>query len=263
MITIVPVSFVCLELFGSPNLLDVLTFSSTEPTLHGLFGHWLVHYSGLLLLENAAGYLLFASVAYIFARLLDERRWFRLALTTVLLIVPPLSAISSVWGFEVLFPGLAYRSRGASAVVAGVLGLVYVFGLGIVRRTFDLRATISLGGAIIVGTMSVLHLRIGSGPPAQALVLSGSAVAIILFDVAERRFRAGGMLPVRLTSLAYAGSTLIVVFLVMTAAFLALFPADPFAGATITNVFAHATGFGLGVTIGVWGRRYWTRNSWF
>jgi hypothetical protein len=263
LLLVVPVAFACLQLLGSSSLLDLLTFESTNQTLHGLFGHWMVHYSGLLLIENAAGFLLFGSVAYLLAWLLDERRWFRLSMVTILLVVPPLSAIVSAWGFGRLIPDLAYQSRGASAVVAAVLGLLYVFGLGVVHRVYDFRAAVSIGGAMLVGSFTVLLLQIGTGSPVRALTLAGSAVAILVFDLVERRFSAGGHLTVRVVPLASVGSTSVAIFLIMAVAFLALFPADPFEGATITNVFAHATGFGLGVTIGVWGRRYWTADSWF
>ena len=261
-IVVVPLALAGLQFVGPPGLLDLLTFSSTEQTLHGLFGHWMVHYSGLLLLENAAGYLLFTGMAYLLAWSIDERRWFRLSVATVLVVVPPVSAFASAWGFEVVAPELAYRSRGASAVVAGVLGLVYAFGLGAICRTYDLRATISLGGAILVGALSILLLRIGAGSQSAALVLSGVAVAIVLFDATERWIRNEEGLRLQLPSLAAAGSVSIAVFLLMGLAFPALFPADPFTGTTITNVFAHATGFVLGVTIGIWGRRYWATGSW-
>ena len=256
----VPVGLVLFHYFGSVDLQELLTYISAAPTLHGLFGHWAVHYSGAHLLENAVGYGLFAGLAYLLAWSMDDRRWFRLSMATILLVVPALSAAVSSKAFAAVAPKLTYRSRGASAVVAAVLGLTYVLSLGVVRRNFDLRATVSIGGTSFIAVLTVLLVQSGSVPTVGALLLPGIATVVLLFDAAERIRQTGWQLDYR--ALLVSGSVVLGVTLVMGLAFLALFPTNPFAGTTITNVFAHAAGFVLGTVVGVWGRRYWTVYSW-
>jgi hypothetical protein len=256
----VPLTMAGIQFLAPAALLELLTYSSGDPSLHGLFGHWAVHYSALLLLENLAGYLVVALLGYGLAWSMSVRRWFRLSLLAILLVVPALSAIASTWAFGAVAPELVYDSRGASAVVAAVLGLCYALALGAIRRTYDLRAAISVGGAMLVVVLTGLLVRIGSPSSAVTVLLPGAVGAVLVLDVAERYVRTD--VQIRPFALAYAGTVTLAVTLVMGGYFLALFPADPFAGSTVTNVYSHATGFGLGTVIGIWGARYWTTVRW-
>lgn len=263
----VPVLLIGIHVLGSARFHDLLTYTSTAPTLHGLFGHWAVHYSELHLLENAAGFLFVACLAYGLAWISDERRWFRLSMVTILLVVPALSAVVSSRGFAAVTPELAYQARGASAVVAAVVGLAYVLSLGVVRRTYDLRATLSVGGTTLIAVLTVLLVQVGSVPTRRTLALPGVAAAILVFDGGLRLWAGSpgpetALADIDVCALARAGVAALLVALVMAGTFLALFPADPFLGPSITNVFAHAAGFLLGALVAAWGRRYWSVHSW-
>lgn len=257
----VPVLLVFLQVGAPESFQSLLTYSTEETTLHGLFGHWAVHYSGRHLLENLTGYGFVVVMGYILAWLLQERWWFRLSMLTILLVVPTLTMMVSLLGFGVIEPGLSYTSRGASAVIAALLGLLYVVSIGFVRDLVDPRAAISVGGAMLILALTGLLTQIGSPSPVVFWGLLG-AVAIILLLDGGVRLRHGSLSAVRWPAIGMIAVIGYGVTMVMFVVFGGLFPADPFAGDTITNVFSHASGFALGVIITFWGHRYWTGDSW-
>ncbi len=249
------------QFFAPEGVLSLLTYSSEDATFHGLFGHWSVHYSASHLLENVKGYVLLVWMGYLLAWSIEERRWFRLSILTILVVVPPISILLSSLAFEVIEPGLTYTSRGASAIVAALLGLLYVLYLGFLHRIYDTRAAISVGGTTLILVLLGLLLSVGSPSPTVVGIILASAGAILLLDVGAR------LLKTRLPAVRwrYIVATTVVwygVTAVLLVIFVGLFPADPFDGKTITNVFSHAAGFGLGAIIAVWGHRYWTDDSW-
>ncbi|MEF8772690.1 hypothetical protein [Halodesulfurarchaeum sp.] len=257
----VPVLLVFVQVGAPGPFQSLVTYSSQEPTLHGLFGHWTVHYSGLHLLENLTGYGVVVVMGYILAWLLQERWWFRLSMFTILLVVPPLTMMVSLLCFGAIEPGLSYTSRGASAVIAALLGLLYGLSVGFVRELVDLRAAISIGGAMLILALTGLLSQIGSPSPVVFWGLL-SAVAIILVLDSGVRLRHGSLSAVRWPAIGMIAVVGYGVTMAMFLVFGGLFPADPFAGDTITNVFSHAAGFALGAIITFWGHRYWTGDSW-
>ncbi|MDR5656844.1 hypothetical protein RH831_06585 [Halodesulfurarchaeum sp. HSR-GB] len=262
---VIPLTLSLIHFAGSEALLASLTHSADATTLQGLFGHWAVHHSTAHLVENLVGYGLVAGVAYGIAWLIRERWWFRLSGVAILLVVPPGSALVSDLAFGWLSPSLSYAARGVSAVVAAMLGLLYVLFLGFLHREFDRRVAISVGGNVLIGTLVGLLWVVGDPPWTTVIGILGAGVAVLLFDVGSRiRSEQDRQRPV--DRWPRAGTTALlttVVGTVLLTSAIALVPADPFAGPAISNVYAHVTGFGLGGTIGGWGHRYWTARSWF
>ncbi|MFB6109815.1 MAG: hypothetical protein ABEJ60_02925 [Halodesulfurarchaeum sp.] len=266
----VPVALAAIQFGGSPALHRLLTFDSDQPTLLGWVGHWAVHYSSPLLLANLLGYALVAGVGYPLAWAMGERWWFRLSLGAVLLAVPPLSAAASDLAFARIAPGLTYTARGASAVVAGLLGVLAVLFLGRLEQRYDTRAAVVGGGALFVGVLTGLLVHLGSPARAEVVTFLGAVGLIVGFDLALRLREgdAGTSEPSLRQRIGWQrlGWTLlvgVVVFVVTLAMAVALFPADPFAGPRITNVFGHAMGLATGAVIACWGRRYWSSRSWW
>lgn len=256
-----PVILGVLQFFAPENLLSLLTYSTEGTTLHGLFGHWSVHYTIPHFLDNVKGYFLLAWMGYVLAWGIRERWWFRLSVLAILVVVPSISMVLSTWGFGAIEPGLTYTSRGASAVVAALLGLLYVLFLGFLNRIYDTRAMGSVGGTVLILVLTGLLWSLGSPSTGLLGVILGSAGTILLLDVSARLWKTG-LSTVRWR---YIGLTAVVgcgVAAVLLVFFVGLFPPDPFGGETITNVFSHAAGLVLGVLIAFWGHRYWTGNSW-
>ncbi|MFW6458829.1 MAG: hypothetical protein ACOCY6_05415 [Halodesulfurarchaeum sp.] len=256
-----PVILGVVQLFAPESFQSLLTYDSAAVSFHGLFGHWAVHYTRQHLLDNVIGYAVIVWTAYLLAWNAGERRWFRLSALTILVVVPAVSISASALAFDAIDPALSYTSRGASGVVAALAGLLYALSLGFVRRLTDLRGTISLGGTILILVMTGLLVQIGSPESVVVGGILGATGLVLILDtglrlrgrrLADIRWRTGLVVLV----VGYAVTAL------LYAVFLSLFPPDPFAGSTITNVFSHATGFVLGTVITVWGHRYWTGDSW-
>ncbi|APE95897.1 hypothetical protein [Halodesulfurarchaeum formicicum] len=262
---VVPVVVSLLHFTATESFLASLTHYADATTLQGLFGHWAVHHSTAHLVGNVMGYGLVAGAAYGLAWLVKERWWFRLSGLTILVVVPPSTALASDLVFGWLLPGFSYAARGASAVVAAMLGLLYVLFLGFLQREFDRRVAISVGGNVLIGTLVGLLWVVGDPPWTTVIGILGAGVAVLLFDVGSRirsdqeRQRPAGRIHRVEASLLLTTA----VFTVLLASAIALVPANPFAGPAISNVYAHATGFGMGITVGGWGHRYWTARSWF
>ncbi|MFW5900646.1 MAG: hypothetical protein ACOCTH_02595 [Halodesulfurarchaeum sp.] len=156
---------------------------------------------------------------------------------------------------------MEYTSRGASAIVAALLGLRYVMAIDFVRRVVDLRAAITVGGTMLTLSLSGLLHQIGSPSPPVFIGILGTVAGMLLLH-GLARFRDGSPGPVRWRSsglLALIGAGVTILMFVI---FSALFPTDPFSGGTVTHVFSHASGFILGTVNPIWGHRYWTSDSW-
>lgn len=260
-LALVPVILGVVQFFGPESVQSLLTYDSAAVSLHGLFGHWAVHYTGQHLLDNVIGYAVIVWMAYLLAWYAGERRWFRLSTLTILVVVPAVSISASALAFEAIEPALSYTSRGASGVVAALAGLLYALSLGLFRRLTDPRGTISLGGTILIIVLTGLLVQVGSPEPVVVGGILGAAGLVLVLDTALR-LRGRGLAEIR-------WRTVLVVLVVgygvtalLYVIFLSLFPADPFGGPTITNVFSHASGFVLGTVITVWGHRYWSGDSW-
>ena len=257
----IPLALISLHTLAPEWVHTLLTYRSDESTLHGLFGHWAVHYSDQHLLENLTGYGLVVLMGSVLAWALQEHRWFWLSVVTILLVVPPFSMLVSSVGFGTINPGMEYTSRGASAIVAALLGLLYVVAIESVRRVVDLRAAIAVGGTMLILSLSGLLHQVGSASLSVSIAILGPTVGILVLDVLAR-FRDGSLAAVRWGSIGLLAIIGFGVTVLMVVIIGGLFPADPFAGETLTNVFSHASGFIIGTVIAIWGRRYWTGDSW-
>lgn len=260
----VPLALVAIQFAGSPALHQLLTVDSEQVTLLGWIGHWAVHYSTGLLLANLLGYALVVGVAYGLAWAQEERWWFRLSAGAILLVVPSAATLGSDLAFAHLRPGLTYTARGASAVVAGLLGLLAVLFLGLLERRYDTRAAVVGGGFLTVGVLLSLLVRVGSPSRATIGGVLGALALVLGFDITMRLRKGIHEAHTRINWRRLGGTLLAgaVVFVVTLSIAVALFPADPFHGSQITNVFGHAAGFLVGALIALWGRRYWSPRSW-
>lgn len=242
------------ETFG-----DTLTVQSDAITMGALFGHWLVHFSRLGAAQNAAGLFVAGIFAGGVALPQGDRRWFRLAYPTVVVAVPVVTVVVDALVLPMILGG-GYRTRGASAIVAAVLGIGFAGVVRYVDRTVDVRAGVTAGGIVLVG--SLLVVLASSGVGIRAIAVLGSLVAIVAAGDVLARIRTDGRPPSTVTG-TRVGLLIVVSVVVLAPSFLFLFPGNPFGGPGVTNVVAHATGFVVGTVIGVWGYRYWAPDSWW
>lgn len=245
--------------FAPAALNAVLTVHSDSITLGALFGHWLVHFSRLGATQNAVGLVTAGLFAGGLALAQGDSRWFRFSYATLLVVVPVATVVVDALVLPMLLGG-AYRTRGASAIVAAVLGIGFAAVVRYVCRSVDVRGAVTAGGVVIVGSLLVVLDRSGVGD--RPIALLGSLLAVVVMGDVVARIRAKGQLQISTGALT-VWLVILVSSIVLATAFVFLFPANPFAGPTITNVLSHASGFVGGTVIGVWGYRYWAADSWW
>ncbi|WP_162224345.1 hypothetical protein [Halorussus amylolyticus] len=194
------------------------------------------------LLNNVGGYLSLAVVTYLVCLTADRRAWFRRTLPVFLVVLPVAVNLTSYVILESRYPGSTPISRGFSGVVAGFGGFL------LAALAVQLRANYSRATAFFVCQFAILLLlaellwiyadRVS--PVEGGAVVVGLAFAVS--GIVSRGHRAGlsddHFQQVGL-DLVYVGLVLsLLVWLVY-----GLFPAQPLAGGTFTNIFAHGAGF--------------------
>ncbi|NEU57975.1 hypothetical protein [Halorussus sp. MSC15.2] len=207
-----------------------------------LFTAAYVHAGTGHLLSNVGGYVSLSMVTYLVCLHADRRAWFRRTFPVFLVVLPVAVNLTSYALLETRFPVASPVSRGFSGVVAGFGGFLLVAVAVHLRRTYS-RETVFFVGQFAVLLLLGELLWIYAG---RVTVLEGTAVtaglALAVSGIASRtRGRTYGDDHYRQVGidLLYVGLVLaLLVWLVF-----GLFPADPVADGTFTNVFAHGAGF--------------------
>jgi membrane associated rhomboid family serine protease len=194
------------------------------------------------LLSNLGGYLSLSLITYLVCLQADRRRWFRRTFPLFLVVLPVAVNLTSYAILETRFPGASPVSRGFSGVVAGFGGFLLT-AVAVHLRTNYSRETVFFVGQfavlLLLGELLWIYaeritvLEGGAVAGGLALAISGivSRAQGASFD--DDHYRQVGF------DLLYVGLVLaLLVWLVY-----GLFPADPIAHGTFTNVFAHGAGF--------------------
>ncbi|MFC4551734.1 MULTISPECIES: hypothetical protein [Halorussus] len=207
-----------------------------------------VHAGRAHLLNNVAGFVSLSVVTYLVCLHADRRSWFRRTVPAFLVVLPVAVNLTSYALLEARYPGASPVSRGFSGVVAGFGGFLLA-ALAVQLRTVYSRAT-----AFFVGQFAVL-LLLGELLWIYAdrvAVLEGLAVVGgLLLSVTGIAFQARGRsLPgahFRRVGLDLTFVSLVLALLVWLV--YGLFPANPLADGTFTNIFAHGAGFVEGAVL--------------
>ncbi|UPV76158.1 hypothetical protein M0R89_08910 [Halorussus limi] len=205
----------------------------TAAYVHADFGH---------LLNNLGGYVSLSLVTYLVCLQADRRAWFRRTFPVFLLLLPVAVNLTSYVILETRFPGASPVSRGFSGVVAGFGGFLLAAVAVHLRRSYS-RETVFFVGQFAVLLLLGELLWIYAG---RVSLLEGGAVALgLALAVSGIVSRAHG----RTYGDAYfrqVGLDLLyvaLVFALLVWLVYGLFPADPTADGTFTNIFAHGAGF--------------------
>jgi hypothetical protein len=200
-----------------------------------------VHAGDGHLLNNLGGFVSLSVVTYLACLTAGRRAWFRRTFPALLLALPVAVNLTSYAVLEARYPGSTPISRGFSGVVAGFGGFL------LVALAVQLRANYSRATAFFVAQFAVVLLlaellwiyadRVTPFEGGAVLVGLASAVSGILSRGHGRRFGDDHFRQVGL-DLVYVG--LVVALLVWLV--YGLFPAQPTADGSFTNVFAHAAG---------------------
>ena len=222
-----------------------LAFDHTRFDAVSLYTSAFVHVDGAHLLGNLAGYLATTTVAYGLCLQAGARRWFRLTVVSFLVGLPAVLGVTNYALLGMLYPGIDPITRGFSGVGAAFTGYVLLALLEVVRTTHGRLQAAYVGLALWLWLLLEVFLIYGGAylPVALALAALGW-----LFSAWGLRAAGDGERVVE--GLRRAGDavwTVVLVGLLLTFVVLALFPADPVDGGTVTNVVAHAAGFGYGL----------------
>ncbi|WP_435180300.1 hypothetical protein [Halorussus sp. AFM4] len=241
-IAAVGVALVGVQVLLPAAVRDGLAFDHAAFDLHTLLTAAYVHADAGHLLSNLGGYVSLSVVTYLVCLHADRRAWFRRTFPAFLVVLPVAVNLTSYVLLEARFPATAPVSRGFSGVVAGFGGFLLVAVAVHLRRTYS-RETVFFVGQFAVLLLFGELLWIYA---ARVTVLEGAAVtgglALAVSGIVSRtRGRTYGDAHFRQVGLdlLYVGLVLaLLVWLVY-----GLFPADPVAHGTFTNVFAHGAGF--------------------
>jgi hypothetical protein len=193
------------------------------------------------LLSNLGGYVSLSLVTYLVCLHADRRAWFRRTFLALLVVLPVAVNLTSYVILETRFPTASPVSRGFSGVVAGFGGFL------LAAVAVHLRGSYSRETVFFVGQFAVLLvlgelLWIYAGR--VTLLEGGAVVAGLALAVSGIVSRARGK---RFGDDHYqrVGMDLLYVSLVFSLLvwlIYGLFPADPIAHGSFTNIFAHGAG---------------------
>src|SRR6056297_1846408 len=241
------IAVVALVLVGVEVLLPAavharLAFDHAALAPHTLLTAAYVHADSTHLSSNLGGYVSLAVVTYLVCLHADRRAWFRRTLPVFLFVLPVAVNLTSYVILETRFPGASPVSRGFSGVVAGFGGfLLAAVGVNL-RRTYS-RETVFFVGQfallLLLGELLWIYAeRVGLLEGAAV----GTGLALAVSGIVSRaRGRTYGDDHYQQVGfdLLYVG----LVFALLVWLVYGLFPADPTANGTFTNIFAHGAGF--------------------
>ncbi|WP_424018953.1 hypothetical protein ACOZ4N_05650 [Halorientalis pallida] len=222
-----------------------LRHESVDPV--SLYTSAFVHLDLTHLVGNVAGFVAAALVAYGLCVQIGHRRWFRVTFVGFLLVLPVAVSLTSYVIIGLLYPGIEPVSRGFSGVGAAFAGFVFVALLASLNRLYDYRVAGYSGLAIwLLLLFEVYLIYVGNVTPVVGgLFAVGWGACLVGIRRESTRPTMLSRPRSRLELIQLAQTVLVVILLVSFVS--VLFPAEIVEGGAVTNVFAHAAGFGYGI----------------
>lgn len=240
---IAAVPLVLVAVFTLPvGVREAYVLDYTDPTLATMYASHFVHLNAQHLAANLAGYAFVVPTAYLLCLLGDRRRTFRVAFLAFLLALPfGLSGLNLVFFRR----AVAY---GFSGVVMGYFGLLALALFGYVARRTDVaggdrHAPVAFFAGIATISVALAPASRASGGVSVAALLLCGLYGHALLDLGTplSRLRTGlSESPPGYLELGAVGTLLFFGY-----PFIA-FPADPFQGGTVVNLYTHLLGYALG-----------------
>lgn len=233
------------HLLASPEQKAAMAIDSLDVAWPTLFTATFVHFGGVHLLTNVAGYLSASVMAYLLCLQSDRREWFYWSFLAILVVVPLLvnggtTILFAHWGDTV-----PVSARGFSGSVAAFGGFVFVAVLGLVWDRSGPTAAVGICGVLLSVLTLQAYLQWTGSPSVTVLgLLVTAALAncvglVILGELPRNRAElVEGFDTIAPVLFAYA----------LLATFVGgLFPSDVTRNGMFLNVYAHAIGLACGV----------------
>lgn len=218
------------------------------------------HVDAQQLWGNVLGYTVGAVFCYVLCLSIDERQWYWLTFLSMLTLVPFLTNWANVSVFAGIIPDVP--SRGFSDVASGFAGFLFVSLLALVRNQYSRTMTGYVGMFVVVVMMGELLLIYAESPSTESIGLIIFALLLLLSGIAWNGRIRSKEESLNWLNIIGIGVVVSLTIVVIMWEIQAMFPSDIIVDGQFKNIFAHATGFGLGIVISGWGHRYWAKQDW-
>ncbi|AZQ16083.1 rhomboid family intramembrane serine protease [Halorubrum sp. PV6] len=225
-----------------PELRQQLAFSYNDPDVLTALTANFAHADAVHLLRNLTAYLVVVPTVYLLSALAGRRQLFYTVFVVVFAVFPFVLS-----GLNLILPREAL-SLGASGLTLAFVGYLPVALAEYTRRRFPVvsvaRRSIA-AGLFFIGLVIVIPLAVAAVRPGLAAALTIVALlAVIGYGVTLRRSGVDrSILREPLPGFLELGIWSIVV---ITAALITAFPADPLSASGLVNVYTHFLGYSLG-----------------
>lgn len=241
---------VALHLLVPPALHDRLILHHGDPSLPTVWTSAFLHRDDAHLRSNLLGYAVAVAPTYLLYARWERRRAFWATVTLLLLVVPPATSLVDFWLFSARFdvaPG--FNSQGFSGVASAFGGMLLASVGLFVADEYDRMAGAYAAELIAVLAVGLLALVSGILSPSLAgLIVLATALLggrfVSLAWVRDPGRFVDALRENRSAFLVVAYGGLAVCWIIP-----AIFPVDVVHGGTLTNVFAHGVGFGVGIVV--------------
>jgi len=224
-----------------------LALDHTDLAVHTVLTSAYVHTTDAHLYGNLGSYAVVAAITYGLCYGLGRRRWFRATFVAFLVVLPVLVNATNYVAYQPISL-TPTNSRGFSGVVAGFAGFLLVAISDYVHQRYSHEAGVNVGLAIffVLGVEIVVIYSGTLSPPTAGLFLVGFGLTLgpLGYRGMQMEWNEAGV------RLLLSDFVLVLVLAATLVGFTwVLFPADVSAEGGITNIVAHAAGFGWGLVI--------------
>lgn len=248
----IPAALALIHILIPASLRQQYVFDHSDPSLLTMWTSTYIHRSLSHLTNNLLGYTTAVLPTYFILAYLNREREFRKLLTVFLLALPFLIHAADYAVFQWLLGAKDAATRGFSGIVGALFGFLFATLLGLVQRiSGDWRKSFFVGQAVILLVMGNILFSSGAltftvaGVVAIGIALTIWALLpneLVREAEARRQFANAYFIP---TLLALYAAAVLVILLP------ALFPIDWIHEDSVTNIFAHFVGLGIGFFISI------------